>query len=57
MPDVPLGSYIRALMAWTHIFGFLNFELFGHCRGSVRNANAMFDAVVDELAEFLGLTD
>ena len=53
MPNVPAGLYVRALMAWTEVFGFMNFELFGHYVGSVRDANKMFAAVVDELAQFL----
>jgi len=51
MPGVPDVVRARGLMVWTQIFGFVSFELFGHYRGSVRNANKFFDFVVDEIAE------
>jgi AcrR family transcriptional regulator len=53
--DVPREMYVRALMAWNMIFGFLSFELYGHYVGSVKNANVMFEKVLDELAGLLGL--
>ncbi len=55
MPDVAPAQYVRALMAWTQVFGFINFELFGHFVGSVRNDRRMFAAVVEELADLLEL--
>lgn len=55
MPDVEPDDYVRALMAWTQLVGFLSFELFGHYVGTVRNAARMFDAVVEELADSLRL--
>lgn len=55
MPGVAPEEYLAALMAWTTIFGFLTFELFGQYVGSVKNANLMFDRVVDELAVSLNL--
>jgi AcrR family transcriptional regulator len=57
MPAVAPSDYVKALMAWTQIFGFLTFELFGHYVGSVKNTNKTFDAVVDELARLLDLVD
>lgn len=53
---VPPEQYVRALMAWTQLFGAVNFELFGHYKGSVRNASAMYERVVEELALSLDLT-
>ena len=55
LPNVPTSHYVKALMAWTHIFGFVSFDLFGHYVGSVRNTNVMFQRVVAELADFLEL--
>jgi len=55
LPDVPPDHYVKALMAWTHVFGFINFELFGQYVGTVRNADVMFDRVMDEIADFLEL--
>ena len=56
MPDVDPDDYVRALMAWTQLVGFVSFELFGHYVGSVRNAARMYDVVVEELADSLRLT-
>jgi AcrR family transcriptional regulator len=53
--DVPKEMYVRALMSWNMIFGFLSFELYGHYVGSVRNANIMFEKVLDELVRLLEL--
>lgn len=55
MPYVAPSDYVLALMAWTEIFGFLSFELFGHYVGSVRNASKMFERVMSESASRLGL--
>ena len=55
MPNVPAHLFVRALMAWTQVFGFVSFELFGHYVGSVRDANKMYAEVVEELAELLGI--
>jgi AcrR family transcriptional regulator len=57
LPGVAEDDYLAALMAWTHIFGFVSFELFGHYVGSVRNATLMFDEVTDRLADLLDLSD
>lgn len=55
MPHVPAEGYVRALMAWTQVYGSISFELFGHFKGSVKNNKRMFERVVDELADFVGL--
>lgn len=53
MPSLVAGEYVGALMAWTQIFGFVSFELFGHYVGSVRDTGALFERVVEELADQL----
>jgi AcrR family transcriptional regulator len=55
MPAVDPSDYLRGVMAWTHIFGHLTFELFGHLVGTVTNPDLAYDAVVDELREWLRL--
>lgn len=55
LSGVPVDTYVRALMAWNLIFGFISFELWGHYVGSVKNANVMFERVLDELIGLLGL--
>jgi len=56
LPGVPADQWVAALSAWTLLFGFLNFELFGQYVGTVRNADSMFENVMDELADQLGLS-
>lgn len=51
MPGVPERARARALMVWSTIFGFISFELFGHFKGTVRNASRLFNIVVDEAAD------
>ena len=55
MPNVEPEFFVRALMAWTTLFGTVSFELFGHYVGLVTNYSRMFDAVVEELADVVGL--
>jgi AcrR family transcriptional regulator len=50
MPGVPESVRALSLMVWSQIFGCISFELFGHFKGSVRNANRFFAFVVDEAA-------
>jgi hypothetical protein len=57
MPRVPTLVAARAIIAWTQIYGAVNFELFGHYVGSVRNAAAMFELMVNEMADLVGLSN
>jgi AcrR family transcriptional regulator len=56
MPGVPPAIAVRAIMAWTQLFGALTFELFGHYVGTVRDASRMFELTVDEMADLVGLS-
>ncbi|AJT40601.1 TetR/AcrR family transcriptional regulator [Psychromicrobium lacuslunae] len=40
---------------WSHLFGLLSFELFGHFVGSVKDNRSYFDAVMRHWAKQLGL--
>jgi AcrR family transcriptional regulator len=53
MPGVPESVRVLSLMVWSQIFGCISFELFGHYKGSVRNANRFFAIVVDETANLV----
>jgi AcrR family transcriptional regulator len=55
LPGVPPDQWVTALTAWTLIFGFINFELFGQYVGTVRNADVMFERVMDKVADSLDL--
>jgi hypothetical protein len=55
MPRVPPHVVVRALMAWTQIFGTLSFERFGHFVGIVEELDEFFDQALRLTAGFLGL--
>jgi AcrR family transcriptional regulator len=46
---------VRALVAWSAIYGTISFELFGHFVGSVEDADRYFDRAMTELAGLIGL--
>jgi AcrR family transcriptional regulator len=46
---------VRGLMAWTHVYGAISFELFGHLVGAVEDYNVWFDHQVDRLADMIEL--
>jgi AcrR family transcriptional regulator len=46
---------LRALLAWSSLYGTISFELFGHFVGSVQDADRYFDRTMDELAQLIGL--
>ena len=45
---------VRALMAWSALYGTISFELFGHFVGSVEDADRYFDRAMGELATLIG---
>jgi AcrR family transcriptional regulator len=55
--DVPDGAIIRALAAWTQLFGAVNFEVFGRLTGIVENIQAVFDQSVRDMSAFVGLLE
>jgi AcrR family transcriptional regulator len=46
----PAERMVDGLMAWTHLFGAVSFELFGHRTNVVRDHDAFFAVEVDRLA-------
>jgi AcrR family transcriptional regulator len=46
---------VRALLAWSSLFGTISFELFGHFVGSVEDGDRYFDRVMTDLAALIGL--
>jgi AcrR family transcriptional regulator len=46
---------VRALLAWSAIYGTISFELFGHFVGSVEDGDRYFDRAMTELARLIGL--
>ncbi len=57
LPGVPREIAVRGILAWSNVFGFLSFELFGHFVGSVRDADVVFDMLLDNLATMVELSD
>jgi AcrR family transcriptional regulator len=46
---------LRALLAWSAVYGTISFELFGHFVGSVLDADRYFDRAMADLAALVGL--
>ncbi len=46
---------VRALLAWSSVYGTVSFELFGHLVGSVADGDRYFDRAMTELARMIGL--
>src|SRR5215207_8452315 len=45
---------VRALLAWSSLFGTISFELFGHFVGSVEDGDRYFDRAMADLAGLIG---
>jgi hypothetical protein len=45
---------LRALLAWSSLYGTISFELFGHFVGSVSDLDRGFDRAMTELARMIG---
>src|SRR4051794_19400043 len=54
-PDIDEDVRVRALLAWSSLYGTISFELFGHFVGSVEDADRYFDRAMTELAGLIGL--
>jgi AcrR family transcriptional regulator len=54
-PAVPAEVVVRAVIAWTQLFGMISFELFGQFVGSFEPADALFGHAAEQLAAFVGL--
>ncbi|MGY1617132.1 TetR/AcrR family transcriptional regulator [Geodermatophilus sp. SYSU D00691] len=54
-PAIDETVRVRALLAWSSIYGTISFELFGHFVGAVEDADRYFDRAMGELADLLGL--
>ena len=53
--DVPPAIVLRAMVAWTQLFGMVTFELFGQFVGSMDPADEFFRASAESMADYLGL--
>ncbi|WP_205629232.1 TetR-like C-terminal domain-containing protein, partial [Jiangella muralis] len=55
MPGLPDDLIARAVTAWTGLFGFLSFELFGQFANVVEDRATLFDHQVATLGRLAGL--
>jgi AcrR family transcriptional regulator len=53
-PAIDETVRIRALLAWSSLYGTISFELFGHFVGSVEDGDRYFDRAMADLAALLG---
>ena len=53
-PALDDGVRMRALLAWSSLYGTISFELFGHFVGSVADGDRYFDRAMGELARLIG---
>jgi AcrR family transcriptional regulator len=54
-PEVPGPAIARALIAWTELFGAINFELFGRLNNTIDERDAWYDYQARTMAAFIGL--
>jgi AcrR family transcriptional regulator len=55
-PGVPEDLVLRGLAAWTSLYGWVTFEVFGQFAGTTFNGGAAFDHTVRVLAGMMGLS-
>jgi AcrR family transcriptional regulator len=55
LQGLPDDAVIRAVAAWTQIFGFVSFELFGHFENVLEDREAVFQQVVTDVGTFVGV--
>ena len=55
--EVPHDAVIRAVTAWTQLFGAVNFEVFGRLTDIVEDLDAVFDQSVRDMIAFVGLVE
>jgi AcrR family transcriptional regulator len=53
-PSLDDAVRMRALLAWSSVYGTISFELFGHFVGSVEDGDRYFDRVMADLAALIG---
>ncbi len=53
--DLPEPAIVRALIAWSALFGTVSFELFGEFHNVISTHDDYFDLAMAELGAFVGL--
>ena len=55
--EAEAATVARLIMAWTQLFGAINFDLFGQYVGSVDPADAFFEHTAGVMADLVGIKD
>ncbi len=53
-PDVSDEVAVRAVAAWTQLFGMISFELFGHFHNVIDDVDPVFDRTLLEMGRLVG---
>jgi AcrR family transcriptional regulator len=56
-PEIPPDALVRAVIAWTQLFGMISFELFGQFVGSFDPPGTLFAHAINQLAAFVGFRE
>ncbi len=51
--DLPAEVLARGLIVWTHLFGTISFELFGHLHNVIHDYDAFFESQTEQAIRFL----
>ena len=57
LAGVPVAVLVKGLVAWTQLFGLVNFELFGQFQNTIDDPTELADQSLRLMARFLGFTD
>jgi AcrR family transcriptional regulator len=55
LPNVPVGTVVRAVGVWTAVVGAISLEVFGHWRNTVWEPGLLFEAAIRQIADAIGL--
>jgi AcrR family transcriptional regulator len=55
--DLPLGTMVRGMSGWVHLFGCISWELFGHLHNVVDDTSAWFEHQMHAELTAIGMTD
>jgi len=53
--DIPVGAVLTFLRCWIRLYGIVSLEVFGHLSFALDDAAPMFDQMLRELAQLIGL--
>ena len=54
---MPVAVLVKGLVAWTQLFGLVNFELFGQFQNTIDDPTELADQSLRLMARFMGFAD